>query len=205
MDRRQCRVEPLLVARVGRVADADDQTVFGKQTAAAAAFDRDAGHLHIGRALILVQRRHPAPLGTRTVAVVAAYAGGRHAGHNAIVGRRDPRGRHGAGRTHGQQPQVPLQVVAEQITRHTLSRIRSEQIDLDPPLALRIAENMATRQHEGLVAPGVDDRSRAARVSVGVFDPQSYGRRKQGRIRVGSDAARRHPAGGGCQLRCRGR
>ncbi len=60
VDRRQGREEPLVVGRVGGVADADQRAVGSEQPAAAAALDRLAGHLQVCRSEILVDGGDPA-------------------------------------------------------------------------------------------------------------------------------------------------
>ena len=54
----------------------------------------------------------------------------------------------------------------------------AEQIDLDLSLALRVAEDVAAGEDQGLAAAGVDDRAGAARMARRVFHPQSHAGRQ---------------------------
>jgi len=161
VDRRQRCKQPLVLGRVGGVADADQCAVDREQAAAAATLHRLTGHLDVGRTEILVDGRDPAVVERGIGAAVAADGHHRLAGLGRAFHRADPDrvDLHVGEDAH--ERQVALQIPGDHLTGDAPGPAWGKQIDLNPARSFGIAKDVAAGQDQGLALPAVDHGARA--------------------------------------------
>ena len=162
MDRRQCGKQPLVVGRVGSVADADERAVEREESAATASLHRLAGDLHVRRSQILVNGSDAAVMDRRIVATVAAN---RHHGCprlRAVISTADtdrfdlPIGE------DAHQREVAFEIPRDDLTCDTPRAVWAEQVDLHSALPLGITEDVSAGEDQRLALTAVDDGASAA-------------------------------------------
>ena len=77
---------------------------------------------------------------------------------------------------HTEKSQIAFQIEANQLAGDLTRCVHADQLDVDWPLAVGVAKDMATGQHQSLVTTNIDNGTSAVGMSIGVFYLDTNGR-----------------------------